>query len=109
MGEKLHLQKYMFEGVEYTNAVFHCPGCNCSHVVKVDGLGSCWGWNCSITDPTLTPSIKVTMRQPEERICHSFVENGKIRYLSDCWHDLKGQVSEIPDWDTSPDVIYYKD
>lgn len=31
--------------------------------------------------------------------CHSFVENGMIRYLDDCTHSLVGQTVELPDID----------
>jgi hypothetical protein len=28
-------------------------------------------------------------------LCHSFVENGRIRYLSDCTHAYAGQTVEL--------------
>lgn len=32
------------------------------------------------------------------RVCHSFVTDGKIRFLGDCTHALKGQTVDLPDW-----------
>jgi hypothetical protein len=30
-------------------------------------------------------------------ICHSFIKNGKIQYLSDCTHELKGKTVQLTD------------
>jgi hypothetical protein len=32
------------------------------------------------------------------KVCHSFVTDGRIRYLGDCTHDLKGQTIDLPEW-----------
>ena len=81
---------------------FHCPGCECGHAVTVVGTqnGSLrkWVWNGSMDVPTFTPSINCFADQPEIR-CHSFVENGKIRFLDDSYHTLKGTMVEIPEWE----------
>jgi len=29
--------------------------------------------------------------------CHSFVRDGRIEFLSDCTHALKGQTVDLPD------------
>lgn len=73
---------------------FHCPGCQCAHGFHVPH----WTWNGLFDRPTFTPSLLCNRDIPESR-CHSFVEDGKIRFLSDCWHSLAGQTVEIPDWD----------
>ena len=31
-------------------------------------------------------------------VCHSFVTDGRIRFLGDCTHALKGQTVPIPEW-----------
>lgn len=91
--------------------VFMCPGCNEPHQVRVEGPHA-WGWNGSLESPT--PSVKVSGFQPTtdeevDRImkgekverrplcCHSFVTDGKIQFLDDCTHTLRG-AHEIPDW-----------
>lgn len=77
---------------------FHCPGCEMSHPFEVnapDGRG--WTWNGSMDNPTFTPSL--LCNQGSNRVCHSFVTEGKIQFLSDCFHGLAGQTVEIPEWE----------
>lgn len=33
-----------------------------------------------------------------DTVCHSHVKNGKIQFLGDCTHELKGQTVDLPDW-----------
>lgn len=35
------------------------------------------------------------------KVCHSFVTDGRIQYLSDCTHSLKNQTVDLPDWESS--------
>jgi hypothetical protein len=35
------------------------------------------------------------------KACHSFITDGRIQYLGDCTHDLKGQTIDLPDWESS--------
>lgn len=74
---------------------FKCPGCECSHAFTVGGTH--WQWNGSLDRPSFTPSLLCNKDDPASR-CHSFVTDGKIQFLSDCWHKLAGQTVEIPDW-----------
>ena len=79
--------------------VFHCPGCGCGHPFEVnapDDKG--WTWNGSMDKPTFTPSLLVNGFD-EKRRCHSFVTDGKIQFLNDCFHSLREQTVEIPNWD----------
>lgn len=101
---------------------FFCPGCQDFHAVPVEGRG--WKWNGSMESPTLSPSISIktghyasghkngdacwctyNAEYPSEppsyvcRVCHSFVTDGHIRFLSDCTHDLSGQTVPLPDID----------
>ena len=57
----------------------------------------CWGFNGNLDKPTVSPSINVKLG--EGGICHSFVDNGYIRFLNDCTHELAGKTVEIPEWD----------
>lgn len=83
---------------------FHCPGCQYSHGIAVaapntgQGGDHVWGWNGSLDAPTFTPSILCNKDFPDRR-CHSFVADGKIQFLQDCWHSLAGKTVEIPDWE----------
>ena len=79
--------------------VFHCPGCKQLHLVEIvvpNGTG--WSWNSSMTAPTFSPSLLCNQHDLASR-CHSFIENGYIQFLSDCYHELKGQTVEIPEWE----------
>jgi hypothetical protein len=98
---------------------FYCPGCECHHQIwtsEAKGKSFCWTWNGSIESPTFRASLlvqyhkwtpPVTSENHEEwkknpweqkqveHICHSYITEGKIEYLSDCTHDLKGQTIEM--------------
>lgn len=91
--------------------MFWCPGCDGAHAIQHgEGAGPRWGWNGNAEKPTFTPSILV--RYPAnpnaieqfkewrtERVCHSFVTDGRIQFLGDCTHALAGQTVDLPDWD----------
>lgn len=92
MASKIHeMGRGPHGGVNYW---FHCPGCANAHPVEVPR----WSWNGSLERPTFTPSLLCNKDHPASR-CHSFITDGMIHFLSDCWHPLAGQTVEIPDWD----------
>ena len=90
---------------------FYCPGCNCRHWIndaKTQQPGPVWSFNENFERPTIQPSVLV--RWPAnpsatddfkewrtERICHSFITDGKIQFLNDCTHHLKGQTVDLND------------
>lgn len=76
---------------------FFCPGCKYTHGFTVDG-DKHWKWNGSMDKPTFTPSLLCNKDFPESR-CHSYVTDGRIQFLSDCFHTLAGQIVDIPDWE----------
>jgi hypothetical protein len=101
-----------------TYAWFGCPGCGENHAPAVarkpESVGPTWGWNGDVERPTFTPSILVraTVRltddehdrlmrgqpvEPRPLICHSFVRDGRIQFLSDCTHALAGQTVDLPE------------
>lgn len=56
------------------------------------------GFNGNYEIPTLSPSI--LSQWPDgtmTHICHHFVKDGQIQYLSDCTHALAGQTMDLPD------------
>lgn len=80
--------------------VFHCPGCGYGHPFEVDAPNRAgWKWNGSFDAPTFHPSLLVNKDYPASR-CHSWVKDGKIEFLGDSHHALKGQTVELPDWDS---------
>lgn len=78
--------------------IFHCPGCDNPHFVRIEGPGPNWKLSgLKENKPTVSPSMLVTKGR-DNGTCHSFVKDGKIQFLNDCTHKLKGQTVEIPDW-----------
>jgi hypothetical protein len=93
---------------------FWCPGCEDVHGVMVEAPNG-WGWNGDLELPTFTPSVKVggiqwttdsgfyklnhsSVNAGAEICCHSFVTDGRIRFLTDSTHQLAGQTVDLPPW-----------
>lgn len=74
--------------------VFHCPGCRCTHQIKLPQ----WTFNGDYERPTFSPSILYNPDVEKHR-CHFFVRNGRIEYLSDCHHSLAGQTVDMVPFD----------
>lgn len=100
--------------LEGGRVAFMCPGCKQAHHVTVDGSRG-WTFNGSGDRPTFSPSVLVKGTVPitdEEHarimageavkptplVCHSFVTDGRIRFLNDCTHDLAGETIDLPNW-----------
>ena len=105
-------------------ASFQCPGCGMSHTLRVSGPGA-WTWNGSVDAPTLQPSVLFqsghhapghhgdkcwctwNTEHPEDKApficvrCHSFVTDGRIKFLDDCTHALKGKTVDLPEWNAA--------
>lgn len=91
--------------------LFRCPGCEENHKVMIGaGPGPRWAFDGDFDCPTFQPSIWVTWKTPSDvpeefddetqdikHVCHSFVEQGQIRFLDDCTHELAGQTVALPD------------
>lgn len=100
--------------------MFYCQGCACHHAVT-----DSWTFNGDYDNPTFSPSVLVRGTEITENgwkeydewsktkimppsgkfdtrstVCHSFVTDGKIQYLSDCTHELAGQTVEIEDMES---------
>jgi hypothetical protein len=84
--------------------IFFCPGCKCDHGVwttQRNRLNAIWSFNGNLERPTFSPSLLITLEYGEDgrkEICHSFIRDGQIQFLSDCTHDLKGKTVAIPDY-----------
>ena len=88
---------------------FMCPGCNFPHSLFVErpvGQQPLWTWNGSMTSPTFTPSLLVKSNRynkeldiMEPTLCHSFITDGKIQFLSDCNHSLAETTVDLPDFE----------
>lgn len=96
---------------------FHCPGCGERHAINYDDKHH-WAWNGDEDKPTINPSIlrRSGHYMPEHKgpcwcdysryhpgeetpfkcgVCHLFVRDGKIQFLSDCTHELVGQTVDM--------------
>lgn len=47
-----------------------------------------WKWNGSTDIPTFEPSI---LSKDGVNVCHSYVRDGFVEFLSDCTHEYAGQ------------------
>lgn len=86
--------------------VFHCPGCGYDHPFHVGGDRAKhpqWSFNGSVDRPTFSPSLVVNKGRPN--CCHSFVTDGKIKFLDDSFHGLKGTTVDLPDWECDEEAL----
>lgn len=95
-----------FTVVEDGLMFYDCPGCKIGHHVAVRPRtlenGASWEWNGDLESPTLLPSVLSHYEfTPESgkstKICHHFVRDGQIQFLSDCTHPLAGQTVPMID------------
>lgn len=99
--------------LEGGKVAFKCPGCCQMHHVTVYGSRG-WTFNGDGDRPTFSPSVLVKGTvpitddehatimaggtiEPKPVVCHSFVTDGRIRFLDDCTHALSGQTIDLPD------------
>lgn len=99
-----------------------CPGCKTTHTLNTDpSTRPCWGFNGDFEKPTFTPSILERSGHYCGRdgmtaencwccnnghkdmcyVCHSFVRDGMIQFLSDCSHELAGKTVPLEDFDAT--------
>jgi hypothetical protein len=70
---------------------FLCPGCDKMHTIRVNCADG-WQWDGCVNHPTIQPSILVNpgRENPNTPVCHSYIRDGNIQFLSDCSHKLAG-------------------
>lgn len=89
-------------GDEIALWAFYCPGCKYDHALAIrqyqEGGNPQWNFNGDVDKPTFSPSLLVFGGDPDRR-CHTFIKKGQIQFLDDCFHELKGQTVEIPDYE----------
>ena len=86
----------MSKGLYY----FFCPACKTWHEIGTDPADEfpVWQFNGNLERPTIRPSVAVEGSHIGQRTyCHSFVTDGRIQYLDDCTHELRGQTIDLPD------------
>ncbi len=101
-------------GKEIVAYGYFCVGCEMRHIIFVKHVDKrhVWGFNGDLNKPTFTPSILTKYTHPKghsnanpapvdydgeyvTEICHSFVTDGVIKFLSDCTHSLAGQTVDM--------------
>lgn len=92
------IQQLTWPNGDINGWMFYCPGCKENHAYMNDGR---WTFNGNLEQPTFQPSLLYTRgHHPDPPdVCHIFMTDGKIQYLSDCTHELAGQTVEVPDWE----------
>lgn len=71
---------------------FYCPGCKCYHGFNT----TTWKFNNDMEKPTVSPSLLTHYNMGGVDVrCHLFIREGKLQYLNDCTHELKGQTIEM--------------
>lgn len=100
---------------DHLGYMIFCPACQEHHLF--DGR---WTFDGDEENPTFRPSMLIrsghyadkykqdmcwctyNAQNPDKEapfvcsVCHSFVTNGKIEFLSDCTHSLAGKTVELP-------------
>lgn len=73
-----------------THLLLHMPGPIPDRMIPVGNTG--WSWNLCLERVTLHPSIRTIYPHADgEILCHSFVRDGVVEFLSDCTHELAGK------------------
>ena len=84
---------------EIQGYIVECPACKCSHIFyTIYNNKPQWTFNGNLENPTFNPSMLVHPNKTgDQKRCHSFVRDGKIQYLNDCEHEMRGQTVELPE------------
>lgn len=93
-------------GADHESYNFFCPGCQHEHryIVKWGSKHGrkdpTWTFNGNMESPTFHPSLLYNRAggNPTVPICHIFIKDGMIQFLSDCSHKLAGQTVPMVDY-----------
>lgn len=119
----IHPDNNTIRVIEGGGFIYWCAGCETHHVVYPAGSNPNGAqWKVESTNPlTLSPSVKhrfskMTAKgkadyekwvndgmpkpcpesfESEDVLCHYFIRGGKIQYLNDCTHSLKGKTVDM--------------
>lgn len=104
-GEDLHIVRKCYnQNREFLGHMIHCPACGNGHL-----FDSRWTFNGNMEKPTFRASmlvkgtVPITDEEhaivmaggkitPKPLVCHSFVTDGMMEFLSDCTHHLAGKT-----------------
>jgi len=79
-----------------------CPACKQGHV-----FDSRWIFNGDKEKPTFHGSmlVRIPYQNKPAIVCHSFITEGKIQFLPDCTHSLRGQTVDLIDFDSFDETV----
>lgn len=78
---------------------FYCPACQCNHSLFINSGTTRWVISGATNAPTVRPSLLIRYAGEcgKEVVCHLFITDGKIEYLSDCNHSMGGKTVDMKD------------
>lgn len=87
---------------EATHLMLRLPGPLENRILPVmiggsrDGTPN-WTWNGSVDSPTVKPSVLTKSYEGDEVsiVCHSWINDGKVQFLSDCTHEFAGKTMDL--------------
>lgn len=94
---------------DYGGHIAHwCPACRELHEFAVERPfrnGARWLFGGTFEVPTFSPSMNIRIgpypdaskKAGQIDVCHYFLKEGRIEYLSDCTHGMVGQTIDLPD------------
>jgi len=106
---KKRLKARLYEKDSHRIVYIFCPGCGYEHGLPISGSSHpVWAWNGSLDKPTFTPSLlnltgsfaNPKFKDPEgiqPTRCHVYITDGKIQFLGDCTHKMRGRTMELPE------------
>ena len=98
---KILKAEYKHDGKVFkTQYQYWCKGCGFEHAFSLKSEGGNHDFNMDLDNPTVNPSLLQNFTPG--KTCHSFIKDGMIQYLSDCWHELRGQTIELPNIEETP-------
>lgn len=94
---KIKIDEHIHNGEKWgrTQYLYMCPGCKTLHAIGLKSDGGSHDFNMNFDSPTISPSVLYA----NHPICHAFIREGMIEFLSDCEHALAGQTVELPELD----------
>lgn len=100
----LRLSQKLLQSQDKERLYWYCPSCDMLHpanLVKKDPTDHVWKWDGNKEQPTFSPSFLTSMGKRSsdgvQRVCHVFVRQGTIQYLSDSNVSFSSVTVQLPD------------
>lgn len=79
-----------------------CPACKCFHAFTLYPLRAAhtqWLFNNNLVEPSFQPDNRIRIEDEKEGdyVCHYRLHEGRIEYLEDCTHAMRGKNIMLPD------------